>query len=364
MTERFYAGIRKWLGQSALVRGYRKFRSIKELPKYSPLKASQQSTPRKSIIFLCPATNVPRGGVKVIYHQAAVINENIGVMSASVLHPLSPEFNCTWFEHHATFKRNLEFDPQHDFVMVPEFWAVPHGKLLNEIGVRYGIYVQNGYALGLNNSDGLEAAYSNADLILTISDDTVECINLAYPQCSGRIHRVHCSVNPDQFIANSEKENMISYMPRRLKRHSDLVIFFLNKRIPPHWKIEAIDGLNEAEVATVLKRSKIFLSFSELEGLGLPPIEAALSGCHIIGYTGEAAKEYWDNKIFTEIHAGDIRAFVTAVLDKIDEFEKSPTTIQTDAISRLANKYSAQVELADMQFVSQEINRVLNHTES
>ena len=36
---------------------------------------------------------------------------------------------------------------------------------------------------------------------------------------------------------------------------------------------------------------KIFLSFSSLEGLGLPPVEAALAGNHVIGYTGEGGNE-------------------------------------------------------------------------
>src|SRR5664279_3802216 len=125
---------------------------------------------------------------------------------------------------------------------------------------------------------------------------------MAFPECSGRVHRVHCSVNSDKFVPSNNKENIICYMPRKLRSHSHLVTFFLGKRIPSHWRIESIDGLNEDGVAAMLGKSKIFLSFSELEGLSLPPIEAALSGCHVIGYTGEAAKEYWDDEIFTEIY--------------------------------------------------------------
>lgn len=39
--------------------------------------------------------------------------------------------------------------------------------------------------------------------------------------------------------------------------------------------------------------SRIFLSFSDLEGLGLPPIEAALCGNYVIGYHGGGGREYW-----------------------------------------------------------------------
>ena len=42
-----------------------------------------------------------------------------------------------------------------------------------------------------------------------------------------------------------------------------------------------------------LSKSKIFLSFSNLEGIGIPPIEAALAGNKVIGYTGGGGIEYW-----------------------------------------------------------------------
>ena len=32
---------------------------------------------------------------------------------------------------------------------------------------------------------------------------------------------------------------------------------------------------------------------SNLEGLGLPPLETAIAGNKVIGYTGEGGKEYW-----------------------------------------------------------------------
>jgi glycosyltransferase involved in cell wall biosynthesis len=112
-----------------------------------------------------------------------------------------------------------------------------------------------------------------------------------------------------------------------------------------------------------LGKSKIFLSFSELEGLSLPPIEAALSGCQVVGYTGEAAKEYWDKEIFTEIYAGDIKAFVKSVLSKVVEIDSNPTITHVGAIKRLAGKYSAQIELDDMRFVSSKVVEILNLVE-
>ena len=59
-----------------------------------------------------------------------------------------------------------------------------------------------------------------------------------------------------------------------------------------------------------MKKSKIFLSFSSLEGVGLPPIEAALAFNHVVGYTGEGGNEFWKGPLFNKINSGDINNFV------------------------------------------------------
>jgi hypothetical protein len=363
MVDTLYRSARKWLGQTFLAGNYRKIKSALDLPKFSAIKTKHSDQQHKSVVFLCPALNEPSGGVKVIYNQAAIINELGGQLTASVLHPYKPAFRCTWFAQGTTIKNDMEFDKSNDFVMIPEVWVVPHARLLHKLGVRYGIYVQGGYIIGRDSGEELDAAYHNAGLILAISEDTVECIKMAFPECADKVHRVHYSVNPEKFVSSQNKENIICYMPRRLRSHSQLVTFFLNKRIPSRWRIESIDGVDEDGVAAILGKSRIFLSFSELEGCPLPPVEAALSGCQVIGYTGEGAKEYWDEEIFSEIYSGDIKAFVKAVLNKIEEIERSPNVAHTSAITRLANRYSAQVELADMQFVANKILAILDNVE-
>lgn len=363
MFDSLFDGFRKRLGKTTIAQSYRKIKSARSLPKYTVINQKPAVQHQKSIVFLSPAKNHPSGGIKVIYNQAALINAQQGQIAASVLHPTTPGFNCTWFNHSAAFKRNLEFDPENDFVIIPEFMAVPHASLLMKIGVRYGIYVQGGYVMVRNIGEELDAAYRNADLILAISDDTAECIKMAYPECADRVFRVHYSVNSEKFNAGVRKENIICYMPRRMQRHSQLVTFFLNKKIPPHWRIEAIDGLDEDGVAAILGKSKIFLAFSELEGCPLPPVEAALSGCYVIGYTGEGGKEYWDAEIFTEIFSGDIKAFVNEISQKIDVIDSKAVTPPETAIKKLAQRYSASVELADMQFISKKVVEILNQVD-
>lgn len=131
-------------------------------------------------------------------------------------------------------------------------------------------------------------------------------------------------------------------MPRKLGNHSELVVSFLRNSLPVKWKIKSIQNLPESEVFKILKKSKIFLSFSELEGLGLPPIEAALAGNKVVGYTGEAGKEYWKRPIFTEIKNGDIKLFCKKILSNLDFknfFQKTKTQRK-----KISIKYSVSNE--------------------
>ena len=73
-------------------------------------------------------------------------------------------------------------------------------------------------------------------------------------------------------------------------------------------------NLNEKQIFYNLSRSKIFLSFSNMEGLGIPPIEAAIAGNKVIGYHGRGGLEYWRKPIFTEIQHGNISKFIDEIL--------------------------------------------------
>ena len=51
-----------------------------------------------------------------------------------------------------------------------------------------------------------------------------------------------------------------------------------------------------------------FLSFSNFEGIGIPPVEAALCGNKVIGYTGGVG--ILEGKIFKKIESGEISDFI------------------------------------------------------
>ena len=113
-------------------------------------------------------------------------------------------------------------------------------------------------------------------------------------------------------------------MPRKLIDHFHILSLFLFEKLPKKWKMESLSNLDEKKLFLKLCKSKIFLSFSYAEGFGMPPLEAAIAGNKVIGYTGGGGKEYWQKPIFEEIQSGDIKKFSEKILDAVNDDESSP----------------------------------------
>lgn len=320
------------------------------------------------LIWLCHPIKKAVGGVKVIYRQAELVNHLLQPLGhcAVVMHPNTWRFRIKWFETDVPVERRWfhlrwvgkpslssidgSFDPQQELVVVPELWARKYGDQLARLGVPYAIYVQNGYYISKGDPSVLNAAYAGARCVLTISDDASRCVAMAFPGTEDRILRVHYSVDARRFNPHQTKENLITYMPRKLADHSDKVLFFLRNHLPKHWRIQAIDGLNETGVADLLQRSKIFMSFSHFEGCPLPPLEAALCGNQVIGYTGQGALEYWSPEVFEAVESGNVVGFAQSVLRKIQQLDAAlEFPLALDIIEELRARYSPAQEQSDMR---------------
>lgn len=329
----------------------------------------------KNIIFLIDAQKGASGGGKVIYQYSNYINSLKGY-SSSIIHvkkkkigkifnSLNKRFNgklkkirysgwnfkdltvkknyfFSWFNIKVKIKNDLVFDKNKDFVILPEMFAHFAPEFFIKEKVPYAIFVQNGYSIfPTNNSAKLNLAYKKCKFILSYSKDIKECVSFAYPKEKKKIIDVKYSIDFKKF-KRSKKKNLITYMPRKLRRHSELVISFLRNYLPKKWKIKPLANLTEHEVYRNLAESKIFLAFSELEGLPLPPVEAAISGNKVIGYTGEGGKEYWKKPIFTEVKSSEIKSFCKLILSNLNlkDFLKKSSNQR----KKLSNMFSIKEE--------------------
>ena len=324
----------------------------------------------RNIIYMGFSVNRPIGGMKVIFHHAQIINSfaDVGI-KAQIFFPETINFDITWMDINVDFKRNHVFDAAEDLVVIPEVWAWYYGSLFKKAGVRYAIFAQNGYLLfhelGTQDKEKLNElrdVYGSAEIILSISRDVTECIKNIYPEAGKNIIQLTTSINKDLFYPGHKKRNIITYMPRKLHAHSSWLVSCLSDKIPDNWQILPVDNMTENQVAEMLRVSKIFLSFSDQEGLGLPPLEAAISGNKVIGYTGQAGKEYWSGPIFHEIECGDLVNYAKVVLNEINKFDQAEGPFINPEIlgeiEELSEKYSVKSETESLRKFISHVSRL------
>jgi glycosyltransferase involved in cell wall biosynthesis len=285
-------------------------------------------------------------------HQHAEALASTG-LECFVFQPGFEEERPKWFESRARFRTSRNFNPGQDFLVIPEVWAGQFGTQCREQGIKYAIFVQGWHLIREANKvctlADIDNAYKDASLILCISDETAAMIALTYPEIPAeRIVRVVPSVS--EKFAPGPKSKAISYMPRKLPNHAKQVCELLEPRLPQDWQIESIHNLDETGVARALAHSCIFLSFSDLEGLGLPPLEAAMSGALVVGYTGQGGKEYFKAPNFRKIEHGDLRSLFEETLRAVEDVNagllESPEFTMGTASLKL--RYSRESELESL----------------
>jgi hypothetical protein len=287
----------------------------------------------RRLVYFSPLSPNPSGGVKVIYRHVDLINAMARPhATAAVYHFDGPGRQCDWYEGTVTLKTDPMFLADRDFVVLPECHLQDFWQRFSEQSIRYAIFVQNAYLVGSGAPwEAIASAYRRASLILSISDDTTMCLQALFPELSARIVPVRWSLSPERFRPIPDPPKVISFMPRRMGDHAMNVRLHLRGRLPNGWALRPIDGLKETQVAQALASSRIFMAFSGLEGLALPPAEAALCGNRVVGYHGQGGREYWDSALFREVAVGDIRGFAAAVLEEVDVIEREVASGRPDA---------------------------------
>jgi len=343
-----------------------------------------------NIIYLLPEMKGASGGAKVIYNHSSILNNLNKSINSKVIYlkknflyklqlslskrlkffdekfsgwdgkkmKVSKKFkpNKDWHKDEIFSGENLNFDKTKDFVIIPEIWAHFATDLkFKEKKINYAIFVQGFYHMNsTNNFDKLKKSYENAKLIITTSKYTVSYLRTMFPNIKKNIFKINLSVDSNKFKIK-KKKNLITYMPRKLPSHSSLLVFYLKNLLPKNWKILALNNISEKSLVNALSTSKIFLSFSNFEGMGIPPIEAALSGNKVIGYVGGGGSEYWKKPIFIKVENGEIEDFAKKIIKNIKSYKNNWIKDTKKNRLHLSNYYSKRSEKESMVFLSKKI---------
>ena len=129
-------------------------------------------------------------------------------------------------------------------------------------------------------------------------------------------------VHPVFRRAGMAKRLQLAYMPDKRPKEAPVVQALLRQR-HPQWAAlpwVPIAGMSRPACAAVLAESALFASFSYLEGLGLPPLEAMASGCLVGGFDGHGGRDYAsaDNGLW--VAEGDHEGFADALAALLDDW--------------------------------------------
>ena len=253
----------------------------------------------------------PSGGVRKLYRHVDILNA--AGMPAMILHQ-APGFRATWFANDTKASSFHETPPgSGDVLLVPEILAWQFTSIAP--GVPKVIFNQNAYqTFAWRQPQHTVVPYHHPDFLATIvvSDDSRQYIEHTFP--GHRVLRIHYSVDAKLFYFQPDKKRQIALMPRKKDADMKQVLGLLRYRGKLEgFTVVEIQDKSEAETAEILRDSMIFLSFSDLEGWGLPPMEAMACGCVTIGYDGRGGREFFREPYAIAIQPEDVTAFAAAV---------------------------------------------------
>jgi hypothetical protein len=317
------------------------------------LAVTQNSTRRPSTAwFICPHFEKPSGGIRKLYRSVDILNE--AGLAAAIVHERAG-FRASWFEHRTRIvsSGSIAVNPQ-DVIVVPEIYGASIRDLPR--GVRQVIFNQGAYLMldSFARESGASAPYiDNPDLaaVLVVSEDSAAVVQYAFPKIP--VYRVRQGLDRT-FLhpPTGGKLRRIAYMPRKRAHEAACVLELLKLRGVLHdWEVIAIHGRTEAEVADLLRTTQIFLSFSRLEGFGLPALEALACGCLVVGYHGFGGREFFRRPFAIAIEDGDVVAFARAVEGVISLIDNEPTSMAAagaGGASFVQDRYSLEGERKDL----------------
>lgn len=292
------------------------------------------------IYVFCQGYNKkPAGGVKVLFDIVDTLNKN--GLKSKLLIP-GGEFNPEWFNHSIEIENVFENVTKDDCVIFHEETLWAFDRIIDYSKCKYGILNQGAH-WSLTNYLGYQRTYEiyqNASFILVNSNYTGNLVSKLFNRWD--YHKFTLPVD-DCFVPSNTKQNRICYMPRRNSETAELIAQYVKGKFND-WEVYAIDGINYTQVAQVLGSSKIFLSFGGPEGFGLPPLEAALCGCRVIGYDGYGGSEFFVEPLFKKITFMEVIPFMNEIEDSVERLKYySPlSTAEQAQLNQLRSLYSKE----------------------
>lgn len=278
------------------------------------------------ILYLCPAVAEPRGGIRTIYHHVEAL---VGAgLQAAVVH-FEPGFRPTWFASTAPVldaSGNFALNDTDTLVFPEDFGAAL--VALRGVALPKVVFCQNHYHVFETLEHDAHYRDFGVQRILAST-------NIIAGFCE-RVFGLPTDVVPYALDLQrltptpAQRQRQIAYMPRKGPWNLRIARGILHHERPDlaHVPWVPIEGKSEAETATLLQASDVYLSTSLREGFGLPPLEAMACGAVVVGFAGGGGNEYArpDNGVW--VPDEDPMALAAALARTLDQLATAPSALE------------------------------------
>lgn len=329
----------------------------------------------KKLYFICTDNKKPVGGIKQLYRQVDILNNN--GFNAFIVHR-KKGFRHMWFQNETKIIYNHRIFRKIDkifkkrikpFKEIKSYFRAKNDDVIDENGILiipeiYGPYINNisdnkkvvfnqncYYSFNNCTVDELKSnpIYLDKNFLasIVVSEDSKNYLQYTFPK--SETYRINLGIDTDKFRYNkNHKEKIIAFMPRKLEDDIIQIINILKIRNNlEKWRFIAIDNKTENEVAEILNKSSVFLSLNHREGFGLPPIEAMAAGCLVIGYAGQGGNEYFKPEFSFKIDEGNIIQFVKKIEEvaiRLDNNDDELLNMSLKASNYILQNYNLKKE--------------------
>ena len=281
---------------------------------------------------------------EIFSHTARTIYwDNIQLTSTDIV--VIPEYLAIW--------TNAEMNPKGFASFIKKRFSRNRYKyLIEEIfkaPAKKVIYNQNPYYTFWNyptRTNTLSVPYNKENCLATVcvSENNLEYLKLVFPET--KIHRIFYSIDHELFKPIPKKKQIAYLTFKNTKDVSQVINILLHRNKLLDFSLIPVEG-TEQEVANAFNESMVMLNFGNVEGFGLPPAEAMLSKCVVVGYHGGGGQEFMKPEYCFPIDNGDIINFVKTienVIEKLSMDETSFNTMTDAARGFIKSQYSKEKE--------------------
>ena len=288
------------------------------------------------IVYLSWPTSEITGGMKVVFQHVEALAEH-NFSAAVATEDAQPP---TWLSTKADIIPIDAIGPD-DILVFPENHAGMFSQFAAEPNWKYVLcQSQYGVPRGLNGQRSYKQ-YGVREIICP-GISVLDYCHRRFPHIPRAYIPNYIDTNVFQY--QKPKQLQIAFVPRkrRVEAHFIYDLFLAEHGDLAKVPWVQIDGTTEAQVATALAKSAVFLSLSRFESFGLTTLEALASGCITAGFTGIGGREYTTSRNGFWVEEDDCLAAVAQLAEAVRLVKQAGPLHQcivTEAIAT-AKRYS------------------------